>query len=98
MISWRENVLQRVQGKIITTPSDNYIKPIADTSQEAWMKTLEELKKTQKEWITFLKKFDEVDFQKQYPSNAMTYYEHIQGIIQHDAYHLGQIVLLSKLA
>jgi uncharacterized damage-inducible protein DinB len=27
----------------------------------------------------------------------MTYYEHIQGIIQHDAYHLGQIVLLSKL-
>src|SRR5680860_61922 len=93
MISWRENVLQRVQGKIITTPSDNYIKPIADTSQKAWMKTLEELKKTQKEWITFLKKFDEVDFQKQYPSNAMTYYEHIQGIIQHDAYHLGQIVL-----
>ncbi len=98
MISWRENVLQRVQGKVITTPSDNYIKPITDTSQEAWMKTLEELKKTQKEWIGFLRRFNVEDFGTEYQPNGMTYYEHIHGIIQHDAYHLGQIVLLSKLA
>ena len=34
--------------------------------------------------------------EKVYPNNGMSYYEHIQGIIQHDAYHLGQIVLLAK--
>ena len=43
------------------------------------------------------KTFDESDFDKIYPSNKMSYYEHIHGIIQHDAYHLGQIVLLTKL-
>jgi hypothetical protein len=31
-----------------------------------------------------------------YKSNGMTYYEYIHGVIQHDAYHLGQIVLLAK--
>lgn len=97
MISWRKNVLQRLQGKIMTTPANNYIEPITDTSQHAWIKTLESFQQTQEEWISFLKKFNSENFQTQYPPNAMTYYEHIHGIIQHDAYHLGQIVLLTKL-
>lgn len=98
MISWRGNVLQRLQGKILTTPTNNYIKPIVNTSQEAWLKTLEEFKQTQNEWISFLKKFNDEDFGTEYPPNGMNHYEHIHGIMQHDAYHLGQIVLLSKLS
>ena len=47
--------------------------------------------------FAFLENFNESQFDKIYPSNKMTYYEHIHGILQHDAYHLGQIVLLSKL-
>ncbi|WP_235811010.1 DUF1572 domain-containing protein [Aequorivita aquimaris] len=37
------------------------------------------------------------DFEKEYPTNKHSYYKHIHGIIQHDAYHLGQIVLLAKM-
>ena len=96
MISWRKNVLQRIQGKTLTTPTNNYFEPIADPSQEAWIKTLEAFQQTQREWISFLEKFDIEAFETPYPSNGMTYFEHIHGIIQHDAYHLGQIVLLSK--
>lgn len=96
MISWRINVLQRLQGKVLITPSNNYIEPVLDTSEDAWKNTLKEFQHTQKEWINFLTKFDVADYEKKYPANGMTYYEHIQGIIQHDAYHLGQIVLLSK--
>lgn len=98
LVNWRENVLQRIQGKIVTTPSNNYIKPITDTSQKAWSKTLEGLESTQKEWVRVLRKFSVEDFGTEYPTNGMTYYEHIHGIVQHDAYHLGQIVLLSKIA
>ena len=98
MASWRRNVLQRLQGKIMKTPTDNYVKPIVNTSQEAWIKTLEEFDKTQKDWIRFLEKFNVHDFGLEYATNGMTYYEHIHGILQHDAYHLGQIVLLSKLS
>lgn len=96
MISWRKNVLQRLQGKIMTTPDHNYIEPVVDTSQEAWVKTLQAFQQTQREWISFLATFDVENFETKYPSNGMDYYEHIHGIIQHDAYHLGQIVLLSK--
>ena len=97
LVSWRLNVLQRVQGKQVTVPPDNYFSAIKDTSEPAWQKTLEELKNSQQQWIDFLETFNEKDFEKIYPGNNLTYYEHIQGIIQHDAYHLGQIVLMWKM-
>jgi len=98
LISWRENVLERVKGKVLITPNHNYFVPIADTSAQAWKNTLEGFKMTQQNWLSFLAGFDEKDFETIYPNNDHTYYEHIQGIIQHDAYHLGQIVMLRKLS
>ncbi len=96
LISWRLNVLQRVQGKVIKTPDNNYIAVIEDSSPAAWANTIQRLKDSQQHWVDFLKTFREEDFTKIYPNNSMTYYEHIHGIIQHDAYHLGQIVILAK--
>jgi uncharacterized damage-inducible protein DinB len=98
LISWRENVLRRVQGEVIKSPSHNYVLPIKDTSEEAWQTTLKRLDDSQIAWLAFLKKFKSADFDKIYPNNGMNYYEHIHGILQHDAYHLGQIVILSKRA
>lgn len=97
IISWRENVLKRVQGEVLQTPSNNYIERIEDQSDEAWRQTLVALETTQKEWLYFLSTFNEADFNNEYSVNKLTYYQHIHGIIQHDAYHLGQIVLLAKI-
>lgn len=96
IIGWRSDVLQRVQGKIIASPENNYFEPVADTSEKNWADTLKRLSDVQDDWIEFLDKVDSGEFEKVYASNNMTYYEHIHGIIQHDAYHLGQIVLLLK--
>ncbi|MEQ9166582.1 MAG: DinB family protein [Fulvivirga sp.] len=96
IISWKTNVLQRIQGEVITTPDNNYIEEITNTSEEAWQATIARLEEAHHKWLGYLKNFDEADFEKIYPPNGMTYYEHIHGIIQHDAYHLGQIVLLAK--
>ena len=96
LISWRLNVLRRVQGEVITTPGNNYIREIADTTDATWEETLKKLEYSQEKWLAFLKSFKSADFSKVYPNNQMNYYEHIHGIIQHDAYHLGQIVILAK--
>lgn len=97
LIHWRLNVLERVQDKVLKTPSNNYVEAIKNTSNEAWLDTLQRLELTQNQWLHFLKTVKTEDLEKKYPVNNMTYYEQIHGIIQHDAYHLGQIVLLSKL-
>jgi uncharacterized damage-inducible protein DinB len=96
VIDWRLNVLQRVQGDAIVTPDNNYFEPVPDVSEEAWRRTLHRLGESQEDWLEMLKKFKKNELDNEYPSNHMSYYEHMQGIIQHDAYHLGQIVLLAK--
>lgn len=97
LVSWRENVLRRIQGEVITTPADNYFSLISNTSPAAWKRTLKRLAASQDKWLRLLSDWQRADFEKIYPNNHMTYYEHIQGILQHDAYHLGQIVLFAKL-
>ena len=97
IISWRENVLERVQGRVLQTPADNYFSEIRETTENDWKETLKKLEDSQQQWLQVLKDFNEDNFSKIYPNNQMTYYEHIHGILQHDAYHLGQIVLLAKV-
>tara|TARA_R110002167_G_scaffold33327_11_gene107087 strand:+ start:2082 stop:2540 length:459 start_codon:yes stop_codon:yes gene_type:complete len=96
MIAWRTNVLQRVQGKVLQSPDHNYFEKITDTTEAAWMETLERLEQTQQAWLQFLKDTNSDTFGKNYAPNNMTYYEHIQGLLQHDAYHLGQIAMMAK--
>jgi uncharacterized damage-inducible protein DinB len=98
MIAWRRNVLKRVQGKTLVTPAHNYFEPVAEISDKAWKAALRTFAATQKSWLQLLNGFDRKQFEKIYPPNGLNYYEHIQGILQHDAYHLGQIVLLAKMA
>ena len=97
IIAWRENVLQRVQGKVINTPNHNYFESVHDVSESAWQTTLDNLAQSQQHWMSFLEHCNESEFDAIYPNNGLNYYEHIHGIIQHDTYHLGQIVILSKL-
>jgi uncharacterized damage-inducible protein DinB len=69
---------------------------VNDLSDKAWTETLKKLDHSQNEWLSFLKTFPENDLETINKPGHMTNYELIQGIIQHDAYHLGQIVLLAK--
>lgn len=96
LIDWKVNVQERLRGQIMESPANNYISTVPDISQKAWDETLKRFDSVQNEWIEFLKKFDPKSYESVYPPNQMTYYEHMLGVLQHDAYHLGQIVILAK--
>jgi len=96
LIEWKINVQQRLKGQITESPANNYISAIEDVSEEAWNETLRRFDSVQNEWTEFLRNFDTQSYDKVYPANQWTYYEHVLGLLQHDAYHLGQIVILAK--
>jgi hypothetical protein len=96
MIWWRLNIIERLCGKIINTPEHNYFLAVTDDSEDAWIKTLERFELSQHEWMLFMKGFKRKHLDIIYPANGFSFYDHLIGIIQHDAYHLGQIVLLAK--
>jgi uncharacterized damage-inducible protein DinB len=96
LVSWRFTVLERIQGKIVKTPENNYIMEVRDKSASAWIETVEKLKLSQEQWIKFLKLCKAEDLEKTNEGSSFTNFELIYGILQHDAYHLGQIKLLAK--
>jgi len=96
LIAWRENVLKRVNGQTLQTPSHNYFSAVADTSDDAWQNTLQKLHDSQQSWLAFLNRMNDADLENKYALNDHSYADHIHGILHHDAYHLGQIVMLAK--
>jgi uncharacterized damage-inducible protein DinB len=97
MMHWRLQNMKRISGKIAPAPDHNFIVDIQDTSAQAWEQLRVDFSKTHEDFVQFLSQYDEGDYDKIYTPNGHTYYEHIQGILIHDAYHLGQIVLLIKM-
>ncbi|MBD3582719.1 DinB family protein [Flavobacterium selenitireducens] len=93
---WRDVVLNRVNGEFDPTPEHNYFLEISDTSAEAWKKLLSELEQTQVDWLNFLEKVSPEKLSEKYLDSGYTVYDFIFGIMQHDAYHLGQLALLVK--
>ena len=95
MTCWRQTILQRVQGKELRSPSDNYFIVINDVSTAAWTAAVARLKKSQTDLLAYLTN-DPGDLDEP-AGNKYTRYELLQGLLQHDAYHLGQIVMIKKL-
>lgn len=98
-LGWRENVLQKLQGAQFVSPGDNYLSDPADVSQQAWNDLLNRLRQNENDWQIFLQNVTEEFLNEGYkPSdNKFTNYEVIHGILHHDNYHFGQILILKKL-
>ncbi|MEO6168199.1 MAG: DinB family protein [Chitinophagales bacterium] len=96
LVSWRKGVLKRVQGVHFPSPENNFFEPVADTSSQAWKETLQQLNNSQQAWSKALEGMNATHLGLKWVPGNQTNYELISGILQHDAYHLGQIVLLKK--
>ncbi len=100
IITWREFVISKIKGdndfKLTQKLSFDW-KRIDRNEKTAWKSLLDALEINQSEILSTLKKLDD-DFLK-LPVRRRRYNVEflIEGGIQHDIYHLGQISLLKKM-
>lgn len=97
LAAWKESVLRRLTVGKETTPDHNFFLPVENKSDAAWEASLHALQQAHEKWMKFLETLDDNELDKIYEGNEQIWHYHIEGMIQHDAYHLGQIVLLTKL-
>lgn len=100
MTSWRIFCVKKMQGDElfdITTPDKNF-GALPDKIDDFEWEALEmELSLSQEELINELDKRDDDEFLEDIvPGRAYTYYDMLHGIINHDMYHSGQIMILRK--
>ena len=96
-IGWRKVAIGFLNGEKATKLSDEENWPqLPAISEAAWKQTLDELAQTQIALEEAAGRLtDERLFAKE-PDKPFSIYRWLHGVIQHDAYHAGQIALLKK--
>ncbi len=92
MAAWRTYAIEKLNGNETYEVSEAANFPIGKNLDDA----MEVLNKTQSELITAITGFDEQKLHEQVPSKKYSYYKMLHGVVHHDLYHLGQIVMITK--
>lgn len=95
IIYWRKTVMIRMQGVLGNPPMPDFYQP-ETADQQAWKETLLHFEEVQKQLVKAIRSFPTADLDKASPMKGQTYYQLIIGCLQHDGYHMGQIILLKK--
>jgi uncharacterized damage-inducible protein DinB len=96
IITWEEVAFRRLQGDNYV-PTDEWDFPkVYDPSEEQWQKTIKNLKDTYARLSEVIANFPESKLDEITQGRKTSNYFLIQGVIQHAAYHAGQIAILKK--
>lgn len=104
LTGWTEEALSRLEGKEAGDPVRGDWPPTVDEDAESWQKIKNDFRKAHHNLIERIANIDEVTWESKTIDHregldegaADTYAELINGIVQHLAYHAGQIALLQK--
>lgn len=98
--AWDGAVRRRMTGVAVKLSGERNFPPVTDTSEAAWAKALEHLRRVHQELVEAVEKFPEKSLKKQVPGKEgahYTFYYMLHGVVQHELYHAGQIALLKKM-
>ena len=94
---WIDVVYLRCQQKVIE-PTDEQDWPTAnETSEQAWKKTISELKAAHKKLEELVGSLRPADLNKSAGGSTMPNCSMLDSIVHHNIYHSAQIALLKKL-
>lgn len=100
MISWRQFAIEKLKGNDaydirLNTPDD--WPEVNIQTEEQWRHLLQELHATQDQLFSQLRARNEEDLEQPCHGKSYSLGFLVDGILQHDVYHLGQIALLDKM-
>jgi uncharacterized damage-inducible protein DinB len=97
--AWDDAVRRRIGGTVVNLSDEQNFPAIKDTSAAAWSQAIESTKSTHNELIKAVAAFPDSRLAEQVPGKTQNYYNFFymfSGIVQHELYHAGQIVMLKK--
>ncbi len=92
---WRSLVVNRLNGNDNPPPFKDFHLP-DNYTDESWRQALHDFEAAYHLLRNAIHHFNEENLGKPSPKQSQTFYELMMGCLQHDAYHLGQMMLLKK--
>ena len=103
MTAWVNETNRRLRGGVHGSPVEGDWPPVGSTTPESWTAALSRLREAHDELARTLVGIGDTDLDRQVAGDQIdttgqpvTCYQTVVGLLQHDAYHAGQIALLKK--
>ncbi|MEK6782092.1 MAG: DinB family protein [Bacteroidota bacterium] len=93
MTAWKTFVTEKLQGNESFDVSEEMNFPTSKSLSEA----VNSLRKSQEKLLQSLKQFPAERLTEVVPNRPYKFFTMIHGVIHHDLYHLGQIVLIKRI-
>jgi uncharacterized damage-inducible protein DinB len=97
--AWDDAVRRRTAGAVVNLSDRENFPPVQDTSDAAWQNAIEHLKATHDQLVKVVSEFPDSRLRQQVQGKSQPYYTFFymfSGIVQHELYHAGQMVMLKK--
>jgi uncharacterized damage-inducible protein DinB len=97
--AWDDAVIRRSQGNVVNLSDEENFPAITDNGDAAWRAAIERVTRKHDELVKTVAAFPDSRLQERVPGKKDSYYDFyymFSGIVQHELYHGGQIVLLKK--
>ena len=97
--AWDSAVRRRLAGESLELSDEQNFPPVKDTSESAWRKTLEHVRRVHDELVQAVSETPDTRLTEQVPGKQGAHYNFyymLHGVVQHELYHAGQIALLKK--
>jgi uncharacterized damage-inducible protein DinB len=101
--AWDTAVRRRMNGETVQLEGEENFPPVKDTSESAWGNALEHTRQAHHELVQTVAAFPDSRLNEKVPGKEeepdwYNFYYMLQGVVQHELYHAGQIALLKKAA
>jgi uncharacterized damage-inducible protein DinB len=95
LVYWRKRVMKRLIGDDTDPDMPDFFLP-ESKDEASWQNTLVMFRDNYTKFRAAILRFDAGLLYEPSPKKGQTYYDVLMGCLQHDAYHMGQMVLLKK--
>jgi len=98
--AWDGAVLRRMGGAAVELSDAENFPVITDASDAAWRRALGEVRRVHGELVSAVSALPDSRLDDRVPGKEgahYTFYYMLQGAVQHELYHAGQIALLKKM-
>jgi uncharacterized damage-inducible protein DinB len=98
--AWDGAVLRRFDGVAVELSDAENFPRVTDASEAAWRRALAEVRRVHAELIEAVSNLPDSRLEEMVPGKEgahYTFYYMLQGVVQHELYHAGQIALLKKM-
>lgn len=96
MTAWRRFAIEKMRGNTTYDVDDAANFPKVSPTEESWQITLQQFEDSQRLLLEQLEQMDDSRLEQVVDGRNYSYSIMLHGLIHHDIYHLGQIVLLCK--